>query len=166
MEEIAVNVVDDAPKDPPSVFCLSMTETEDKILRELHRNGGRMDSETLRSNLVFTESADCVYGALCALREMRYIDAHVIDHGVWKHNYRPLDLSLTTRGRNHVMTTNPVRTGWLAVALYLVLAGVIIAAVQSIWREPSYAPIGLSMLAAGVILLLARRAGMIFNRKK
>jgi hypothetical protein len=142
-----------------------MTETEDKILRELHRNGGHMDSETLRSNLVLTESADCVYGALSALREMRYIDAHVIDHSVWKHNYRPLDLSLTTRGRTHVATTQPVRTGWLAVALYLVLAGVIIAGIQSIYKEPDYGPIGLSMLAAGVILLVARRAGMILKGK-
>ena len=143
-----------------------MTETEDKILRELHRNGGRLDSETLRSNLVLTESADCVYGALSALREMRYIDARIIDHTVWKHNYRPMDLSLTTRGRKHVMTTEPVRTGWLSVALYLVLVGAIIAGIQSMWREPDYGPIGLSILAAGIILLLARRAGMFLKGRK
>lgn len=164
--EIAVNIVDDEPKDPPHFFCLSMTETEDKILRELHKNGGRMDSEVLRSKLVLSESIHCVYGALSSLREMRYIDAHVIDHKVWVNDYRPLELSLTTRGRKHVLTTKPVRAGFLPVALYLILTGAIIAGIQSIWREPDYGPIGLSMLAAGIIILLARRAGLILNRKK
>jgi hypothetical protein len=161
-----VNIVGDEPRDPTSIFCLPMTETEDKILRELHRNGGVLNSETLRSNLVLTESADCVYGALSALREMRYIEAHVIDHSVWKHNYRPLALSLTARGRDHVNATKPVRTGWLTVALYLVLTGAILAAIQSAYQEPDYGPIGLSILAAGVIVLLARRAGMILKRRK
>lgn len=125
-----------------------------------------MDSETLRSNLVLTECTDCVYGALTALREMRYIDAHVIDHTVWKHNYRPLDLSLTTRGRDHVTTTPPIRTGWLSWALWLVLVGAVISGIQWFYREPDYGPIGLSILGAGVILLVARRAGMILKGKK
>lgn len=161
-----MNVIDDEPHEPPHVWCLPMTEIEDKILRELHRNGGRMNSEALRKEFEQTESADDLYGALSALHEMRYIDATIIDHTVWKHNYRPVALSLTTKGRSHVLTTEPVRTGFLTVALYLILVGMIIAGIQSIYKEPDYGPIGISMLTAGIIVLLARRAGRFLKRKK
>jgi|GEM_PF-6800457 len=161
-----MTVLDVEPKDPPHIFCLSMTVTEDRILREIYRSGGRMSSETLRSNLVLTESADNVYGALGALREMRYLDAEVIDANDWQHNYRPLRLSLTSRGRHHVVTTEPVRTGWTRVFLSLILVGAVIVVIQSLWKEPDYGPVGLSMLTAGIILLVGRRAGKLLTKRK
>lgn len=161
-----MNVIDDEPREPPHVWCLPMTEIEDKILRELHRSGGRMDSETLRLVFEKTESADDLYGALSALHEMRYIDATVISPAVWKRSYRPVVLSLTTRGRTHVLTTEPVRGGWLTVALYLVLVGAIIAGIQSIYQEPDYGPIGISLLSAGVIVFLARQADRFLRKRK
>ena len=88
-----MTVLDAEPKDPPHILCLPMTVTEDRILREIYRNSGRMNSEVLRSNLVLSESVDNVYGAIGALREMRYIDAEIIDANDWQHNYRPLRLS-------------------------------------------------------------------------
>ena len=100
-----MTVLDAEPKDPPHILCLPMTVTEDRILREIYRNSGRMNSEVLRSNLVLSESVDNVYGAIGALREMRYIDAEIIDANDWQHNYRPLRLSLTSRGKHHVLTT-------------------------------------------------------------
>ena len=160
-----MSIADDDPQDPPTIFCLSMTATEDKVLRELYRNSGKMNSDDLRAGLALTECADNVYGALAALRELRYVETGQIEWE-WKYNYRPFPVTLTERGRRHVETMPPVRVGWTRVFLMLVLSGGLLALIQSVYREPDYGPIGLSMLVAGVLMLVGRRAGLILMQKR
>ncbi len=149
-----MTVLDVEPRDPPHMLCLSMTVTEDRILREIHQNG-----TILLSKLVLTESSDNVYGALRALQEMRYIESEIIEAN-------ELRLSLTSRGKHHVLTTEPVRTGWTRVFLSLILVGLAIVLIQSLWKEPDYGPVGLSILTAGIILLVGRRAGKFLTKRK
>lgn len=162
-----MNITDDEPQDPPSLFCLPMTNTEDKVLRYLYRNSGKMNSDDLRAGLAVTECADNVYGALSALRELHYVETGPVEWE-WKYNYRPFPVILTAKGRRHVETMPPVRMGWTRVFLLLVLVGGLITLIQSVYREPDYGPIGISMLAAGLLMLVGRRAGLILmrNRKK
>lgn len=161
-----MSVLDTNPKDPPHFFCPSMTVTEDRILRELHRNSGVMSSETLRASFVLTESVDNIYGGLGCLREMGYVETEIIDWNDWQHHYRPLRVTLTPRGRTHVLRTDPITTDWRGVFLWIALAGAAVSAAQSVVTEPDFGPVGVSMLCTGVILLLARRAGKILMRKQ
>ncbi len=148
--------------DPPNLLCLSMTVTEDKILRELYRcDGCPVTSGTLCVLFHHTESVDNIYGALVSLHEMGYIEADVVKPWVWVDHYRVMELRIAERGRHHVRTTKPVRTGWLRVFLSLVLVGMLLAGIESFWRDPDLEAISSALMTAGVLLLALRRAGKI-----
>jgi hypothetical protein len=161
-----MNVTDTEPKEGFGFLCLSMTQTEDRILRELSKNDGTMTSEDLRKALVLQESTDNIYGALRVLDDEGYTTSALVVPWEWLHNYRVGTIHLTAKGQRHVETTAPVRTGWTRIFLSLILFGGLLSGVQSLYKVPDYGPIGLSLVAAGVLMIVGRRFGLILTVKK
>jgi hypothetical protein len=163
-------MVDDAPADPPHLLCLSMTPDEDRVLRELFKfpdgelvSDAEGDVPSLRRNLWLTISTDNLYGAISALRAEGYVVTTLVAQtDEWLRHYRPLRVRLTTRGRLHVISRPPVSNGITRALILITLAGVLTAAVaEAVGGEQDniYLTIGLATAAAGIIALLARRAG-------
>jgi hypothetical protein len=159
-------------KDPPHIFCLSMTADEDTVLRELSKAGDELPSDargtapSLRRNLAATISVENLYGCIDSLRQMGYVETTMIAQtDQWLRHYRPIKVCLTERGRRHVLTKAPVNSGTTTTLIYIAVAGVLIAVLQDIVGDPAYGTVGMGMFSAAVISLVARRAGKFFFGK-
>jgi hypothetical protein len=161
-----VNIMDTTQKDRLGFLCLPMTQTEDRILRQLSKNGGVMSSEDICEALFFQEGADNIYGALPVLDFEGYTTSARVIPWVWKRNYLVGTIALTAKGQRHVDTTPPVRMGWTRIFLSLILLGALLSVIQSVYKTPDYGPIGLAMLVAGILMLVGRRFGVILMERR